>query len=137
MVDERTGYKELEFYDTKNKFIEPTFRKMHGWQSSGKLLSYIRQDNAGENKVLVQKENGKEWKLVIMPEYTGRATPQRNHLVELGFADKENKGRALLIASNLPQDVRFRLSKETFNCAMQLSNLAITKRGKSRYKEFH
>ena len=67
----------------------------------------------------------------------GKVTPQRNHLAELGFADLANKGRAMLISANLPQEVRFRLCKEAFNCATHLSNLAINKDGKSRYELFH
>jgi hypothetical protein len=44
----------------------------------------------------------KDWKFDINFEFTARATPPHNHLVELGFDVIRNKGRALLIRANVP-----------------------------------
>jgi hypothetical protein len=47
-------------------------------------------DGAGENKKLQKRSDSKDWKLEIDYEITARATPQQNHLAELGFATLAN-----------------------------------------------
>ena len=50
MVDEATGLKFSEFFETKRAMIEPTCSKLHLWKSNGIAIKNIRMDNAGENK---------------------------------------------------------------------------------------
>ncbi len=52
MVDERTGMKFSDFYDTKDAMIEPTCSQLHRWKANGHGVKYIRLDNAGENLAL-------------------------------------------------------------------------------------
>ena len=57
-------------------------------------------------------------------EYIGKGTLQRNQLSELGFANIAGKVRAMMIQANLPEEIKYKLSKECLNCDTYLSNLA-------------
>ena len=81
-----------------------------------------------------------QWRFGIIAEYTGKSMPQRNQLAELGFADIVGKVRAMMVQANLTEEIKYKLCKECFNCAMYLSNLAVvTLNGKvaTRYEHFH
>ena len=49
-------------------------------------MKFIRCDNGGENVKLDSIAKIKDWKLNLEFEYTGRDTPQHNHMAEVGFA---------------------------------------------------
>ena len=53
-------------------------------------------DNTGENKLLQQNIEGKDWKLPITTEYTARDTPQKNSIAEVGFATIASRGRSMM-----------------------------------------
>jgi hypothetical protein len=52
LVDETTRLKVGTFYDTKKGMVEPTCKLFHRWKLGGFPVKVIRQDNAGENKLL-------------------------------------------------------------------------------------
>jgi len=106
MVDERTQLKFSNFYPTKNGMVEPTCEQFHKWKSNGILVDYVRMDNAGENTLLQKRSESKDWKLGIKFEYTARATPQQNALAEVSLATLANRGRAIMSAANLPEEIR-------------------------------
>ena len=56
---------------------------------------------------------------------TGKGNPERNQLAKLGFTDVAGKARHLIVWTNSPEEVKYKLCKECFNCAMYLSNLAV------------
>ena len=58
-------------------------------------------------------------------EFTARGTPQRNSLVEVGFATLANCRRAMMHHANLPMMDRYRLAHEAFQCATQLDGLTV------------
>ena len=91
VVDQYTGYKESELYGTKSDFVEPTCKKFSKWNNSGKQVTYIRYDNAPENKVLIKIADDLQRKLGVTMEYTSKVMPQKNQLTELGFADITGK----------------------------------------------
>ena len=72
VVDQYNGYEELEFYSTKCDFVEPMCKKFSKWKSNGKLVAYIRHNNAPENKVWTKIANDLQWRLGITTEYTGK-----------------------------------------------------------------
>ena len=79
------------------------------------------------------------WKFGTQFEYTGRATPQRNHLAELAFFIIANRGRAMLSAANVPKNMRHTLWKEAFKTATLLDGLAVIKLDgvyKTRYEHW-
>ena len=78
VVDQYTGYKELEFYSTKSDFVEPICQKFSKWKNNGKLISYIRHNNALKNKILTTIANDSQWRLGIIVECTCMGTPKRN-----------------------------------------------------------
>ena len=92
MVDERTQLKFSDFYDTKDGMIEPMCEQLHKWKQNGKPVKFIRLDDAGENMALQARAQSEVWKLNIKFKFTGRDTPQQDHLAELGFAVIANRG---------------------------------------------
>ena len=86
IVDEKTGYKESKFHESKNGMIEPVCQRFKELEQSGKTVKVLQMDNGGENKGLVKRLNSKDWQLYPKIEWTARDTPQQNHMVEVGFA---------------------------------------------------
>ena len=125
LVDERTQLKFSDFFCSKKEMIEPTCELLNKWRLSGKTVKYIRCDNAGENLSLQSRMGSTDWKFGTEFEFTGRATPQRNHLAELGFAILANRGRAILKAANVPMELRKILWREAFMTATVLDGLTI------------
>ena len=125
IVDERTQLKFSDFYLTKDKMVEPTCELLHRWKQAGKAVKYMRLDDGGENKALQTRALSEAWKLDIEFEFTGRDTPQRNHLAELGFAILANRGRAILGRANVPTKVRHLLWREAFKTATLLDGLQV------------
>eukprot|EP00957_Ditylum_brightwellii_P031781 2410183-Ditylum_brightwellii.AAC.1 len=78
--------------------------KFHKLKESGMPVKVIRCDNAGENLLLQKQANSAAWKLNIKFEYTARDTPQQNSLAEVGLAILSNRGRAMMIAANVPME---------------------------------
>ena len=78
-----------------------------------------------ENKVLIKIVNYSHWRLHVIAEYMGKGMPQRNWFTELGFADIAGKARALMVQANLPEEIKYKLCKECFKCAMSLSNFTV------------
>jgi hypothetical protein len=124
-VDEMTQMKFSTFYKHKDDMVEPSCELFHKWGNDGKIVKYIRCDNAGENRTLEKRANGVEWKLNIQFEYTPRDTPQHNHLAELAFASIANKGRALMSAANIPMSVRYKVWVKAFEHATALDGLIV------------
>ena len=85
--------------------VEPTCELLYEWKQNNLKVDYIHLDNAGENIKLQQQCVSFDWKLKINFEITARDMPQFNHLAELGFAVLANKGRALMHAAHVPQDI--------------------------------
>jgi hypothetical protein len=65
-------------------------------------------------------------------EYTGRDTPQHNHMAELGFATLGNKRKALMVRANIPMNKRYLLFRESFKTATDLDSLAVTTIGEKK-----
>ena len=97
VVDQYTGHKELEFYCTKSDFVEPKCKNFSKWKNNEKPVTYIRHDNAPENKVLIKITNDLQWKLGITMEYTDKGMSQRNQLVEPRSTDIAGKARAMMV----------------------------------------
>jgi hypothetical protein len=67
----------------------------------------MRQDNAGENKKLDQRQQSADWKLQVKIEYTAADTSQKNALVELNFTYLTAKARAAMHAAGVSKKRRF------------------------------
>jgi hypothetical protein len=104
MVDESTNLKISHFYAKKDGMIEPTCELIKKLKNMEIEIKILRMDNAGENKLLQQRCESKDWHFAIHYEYTGRDTPQHTHMAELGFATLGNKGRALMVRANIPMN---------------------------------
>ena len=52
LVDECTNYKFSHFYKKKNLMVEPTCELIKELRSKGLTVSYLRLNNAEENKLL-------------------------------------------------------------------------------------
>jgi hypothetical protein len=58
--------------------VEPTVIKLNKLHQINKCPSYLRMDNVGENLLLKQRIDSKDFCLPIMDEFTPRNTPQMN-----------------------------------------------------------
>jgi hypothetical protein len=138
IIDEATRLMTCNFYSSKNGMVEPTCELFHQWKIQGRPVEILRQDNAGENKLLQNRSNSAAWKLGIKFEYTARDTPQQNHLVELAFATVINKSRAMMASANIPYETRFKLWKEAIKTAVNLDGLRLrTIEGATKTKYEH
>jgi hypothetical protein len=70
MLDERTGTKFTDFYETEAGMIEPTCAQLHCWKLTGHGVKYIRMDNAVENITLHDCSDSSNRELGIKFEYT-------------------------------------------------------------------
>jgi hypothetical protein len=59
VVDEATNLKFLDFYETKNEMVETTCEMLHKWKQQGKVATFMRMDNAGENQNFKHKVKAK------------------------------------------------------------------------------
>lgn len=125
MVDEATQMKFVDFFATKNGMVEPTCEKLHMWAQHQHKVDVIRMDNAGENQLLEQRCQSKDWKLGIKFEKTSRKTPQQNHLAEVGLATLANRARALMIRANLPHKLKFRLFREAYKTVALMDGFTV------------
>jgi hypothetical protein len=105
--------------------VEPTYEQLHRWKDAGRAVKCIRLDNTGENKALQKRALSDAWKLDIEFKFTGRGTPQRNHLAELGFAILANRGRAILGRANIPFAIRHLLWRKAIKTATLLDGLQV------------
>eukprot|EP00957_Ditylum_brightwellii_P105133 8013763-Ditylum_brightwellii.AAC.1 len=58
-------------------------------------------------------------------EYKARATPQQNHLAELGFATLGNKGCTLMHEANMPEVMKCKIFPRAFMAASILDGLVV------------
>ena len=125
IVDERSKMKFSGFFPKKSGMVEPKCELLNKWKLGGKPIQYIRMDNAGENKTLQKRCQSADWKLNFKFEYTVRATPQKNSLVDTSLATISNKGRACMYNANVPFIVRYRFYDYAFHTATMLDSLVI------------
>ena len=85
----------------------------------------MRCDNGGENIALEKQCNNKDHNLNVKFECTAQNIPQQNSVVEKGFDTLYRRGRAMMIAANIPQVLRYVLFKEAFKHATNMDNLVI------------
>ena len=105
--------------------VEPTCVKMSKLADIAGDITYLRQDNAGENLKLAKRVGYADWKMKTKVEYTARGTPQQNHMAELGFTAIKAKSRAAMNRANFPLEVRYTTFCEVSNCIAKLDWLTV------------
>ena len=124
--DRATGRKISMFFENKSDIVEPICELINKWKIQGKPVQRIRCDNAGENQAVEKRLSSSDWKMGnIKFEYTARNTPQQNSRVEKGFETIINRGRAMLIAANIPENRRYLFAKEALMTATKLDDLTV------------
>jgi len=88
-------------------------------------ITYLRQDNAGENLKLAKRMGCADWKMKTKVEYTARGTQQQNHMAELGFTIIAARPRAAMNRANFPLGVRSTTFCEVSNCIAKLDWLTV------------
>jgi hypothetical protein len=63
----------------------------------------IRCDDTEENQELEKRLMNEDWKFNLKFDYTGRDTPQQNHLAEVAFHTIDNHGWSLVNKYNTPK----------------------------------
>eukprot|EP00804_Cyclotella_cryptica_P006706 CCRYP_008640-RA/>CCRYP_008640-RA protein AED:0.60 eAED:-0.00 QI:0/0/0/0.2/1/1/5/0/1261 len=125
--DEFSRYSLSSFYKHKDEFIEPMCAFMRRLADKGMAAEYIRMDNSGENKKLVERATGADWKLNPKWEFTARSTPQQNGLVEVEFATIAGRARAMCNAANMNAKVRILVANEVLSYSTAFGNLVVDK----------
>ena len=104
--------------------VEPVCEQFQLWKGAGMPVKNLRMDNAGENKKLQQRLESSDLKLDPTIEFTARSTPHHNARAELAFPSIANKGRAMMLAANLPIEEMYKLFGEAFKTATHTDALA-------------
>jgi hypothetical protein len=120
MVFYPSQLKVTDIYKSKNAMVEPTVTKLNHMSTGPKFL---RMDNAGENKLLADRNRHSDWKLPIVVEWTARDTPQQNSPVEVAFSTLSGRARAMLNDANIPKELRKVLMPEASKTATYLDGL--------------
>ena len=84
-------------------------------------------DNSGENKKLVERASGADWKLNPKWEFTARSTPQQNGLVEVEFATIAGRARAMCNAAHMNDKICILVANEVLMYSTALGNLVVDK----------
>ena len=66
MVDAYTQIKFISFFRANKVIVEPTCTPFNKWEKGGLPINKIRCDNTGENVILGELGNGKDWKLNVI-----------------------------------------------------------------------
>ena len=127
MVDEHTQFKISDFFISKKAMIEPTCEKLFKLNAEGKNVKYIRCDDGGENRGLMNRLHSSDWKLPIRFEFTGRDTPQRNYLAEVALSTIAGRGRAMMSAAKIPKNMRQMFWREAFQTSTLMDGLMVVK----------
>ena len=112
---------------------------MHKWKESGRKVTHVRLDNAGENNALHKRCNSKDWKLAVEWEFTCQNTPQQNSIAEVALWTIHHRGMAMMKAANIPKKIQYVLFKEAFRTASMLDGLVPVKINgvtKTRYEHW-
>ena len=125
VVGSKVQLKFSHFYKTKNAMVEPTCEMLHHWMQSGKIISKLQMDNAGENKKLASRLQSAAWKILVEIEYSARHTPQQNSPVEVAFYTLTNKVRTTMHHANLPMEMWYQLLGESFATVTLLDGLTV------------
>ena len=123
VVDEATGMTFSDFVARKNMIDRHIVPLLDDLKNKGKIVKYIRCDNAGENKKL--KEKCDRLKLGIEFEFTAPKTPQQNGIVERKFATLYGRGRALLNRAKFNRNMRKGLWAEAARIATMLDTITV------------
>ena len=140
MIHERaTGKKFSMFFAKKSDMVEPVCELIQKWKNENKPVRRIRCDNAGENNTLEKRLKSSDWKMGdIQFEYTSRNTPQQNSRVEKGFETIVNRGRAMMVAANIPENRRYMFTREACTTATKLDGLTVVKyKGEKKTRDEH
>ena len=112
-------------------------RMLHELKEQKKPVKYVRMDNSGENKNLIEVAQSASWKHVCTWEFTAQSTPQENGIIEVGLATIACRGRAMCNAANMPDNIRVKLVHEVLSHQTALDNLSVDKgHSKTRYERF-
>jgi hypothetical protein len=109
MVVEHLNFKVLEFLDHKSDLPVKVCEMIRQLKEKGVQVKFVRLDNAGDNVKFAEMVNGKEYNLKLTFEFTGARTPQRNYLVEVGFATLRGWLRATMDAVFIPEEEKYTL----------------------------
>jgi hypothetical protein len=135
-VDEKSSYCWTHSPKQKSDVAILMVNFVKNLAATGKVVKYIRCDNAGENTSLQQLCMKQQ--LNIQFEYSIPGTPQVNGKVERKFATLYNKVRAMLNSAGLVCTIHIGLGTEAAKTATDIENLiASHKDGMLAFQVFH
>ena len=133
IVDDYSRMKWSRFIKSKSELTSVVIPLLKELKSIGKPVSYIRLDNAGENKTLSNEAK----QLGINVEFVAPNTPQQNGVAERAIATVVSRSRAMMSSAGLSMELKEKLWAECFNAATILSNMSINSEGECAYQKFY
>jgi hypothetical protein len=139
LVDDKSDRSWSFFLKKKSDLQDTVMTFLRDMAKKGTPVSFIRCDNAGENKSL-KTAISKDSFVKTEFEFTPRDSPQYNGRVERAFADLWNRTRANLNEANFPPAMRNGLWAEAARFSELVRNQTVTHRMKDKgcpYSQYH
>ncbi len=135
---ETVNFKPCTFFVYKSEMPTNMCAFMQQEKVCGHQIEIILQDDADENKKLINLAHSKDWKHETVFENTACTTPQQNSYVELAFMVIVVKARAMMNAAQIPKDKRFKLWSEIVKTVTALVNIIpVTWKGETKTQYEH
>jgi hypothetical protein len=139
VVDDKSDKTWSFFLKKKSDLADKMMVFLREMTKSGTPVTFIRCDNAGENKSL-QTDISKDNFVKSQFEFTPRDSPQYNGRVERVFGELWDRVRAILNEANFPPAMRNGLWAEAARFAELVRNQTVTHRMKDKgcpYSQYH
>ena len=111
IVDERIEIKWYNFSKTKNGMVDNVYCQLQKWKDSDMPVKNWDVTIQGW-KTSWKSSNRAEWRLSLEFEYMARDTPQKNILSEVIFVIIGNRGRVMMISTNIIFGKRYKVFKD-------------------------
>jgi hypothetical protein len=125
LIDEHLQLKFVDFFETKNRMVEPTCVQFKKWEQHGHKVDIVQMDNGGENLRLEKRAQSNDWKLGITFEKAAQDTPQQNRLAEIGITVVANKAQAMMAHANVPHKIKYKLFCKAYKTSALLDGFVI------------
>ena len=128
IVIKATRMKSSMFYRKKNKIVGDTSicLKVCGLVA-GKEIQHWRQDNAGDNKIMEQKQNMSDhhWKFTCKVEYTATRTLQYTSYAKVGVTLIAGMTQLIINQADIQSSIMYKLFGKVCKTAAKLDQLVV------------
>jgi hypothetical protein len=105
--------------------IDATCEQILKFKEENKIVKYTRCNDTGKNKGLKSRLQSVNWGMPIKFKFTGRDTPQRNYLDNLGLDTIASRRRSIISASIIPKELCQNFWREAFQTSTYFDGLVL------------